>query len=40
MELRDIEPATSMPEFKRNPAAVLRHADNRPVAVLNHDKPV
>jgi len=29
----------SMSEFKRNPAAVLREAGNRPVAVLNHNKP-
>ena len=26
----------SMSEFKKNPAAVLREAKNRPVAVLNH----
>lgn len=29
----------SMSEFKRNPAAVLRAANNRPVAVLNHNRP-
>jgi antitoxin StbD len=29
----------SMSEFKKNPAAVLREADNKPVAVLNHNKP-
>ena len=29
----------SMSEFKKNPAAVLRVAANRPVAVLNHNKP-
>jgi antitoxin StbD len=29
----------SMSEFKKNPAAVLRQAGNRPVAVLNHNKP-
>lgn len=29
----------SMSEFKKNPAAVLREANNRPVAVLNHNKP-
>ena len=29
----------SMSEFKKNPAAVLREAANRPVAVLNHNKP-
>jgi antitoxin StbD len=30
--------AVSMSEFKRNPAAVLREAKHRPVAVLNHNK--
>ena len=29
----------SMSEFKKNPASVLREAHNRPVAVLNHNKP-
>ena len=29
----------SMSEFKKNPAAVLRQANSRPVAVLNHNKP-
>lgn len=28
----------SMSEFKKNPASVLREANNRPVAVLNHNK--
>jgi antitoxin StbD len=28
----------SMSDFKKNPAAVLREAGNRPVAVLNHNK--
>ena len=28
----------SMSEFKKNPAAVLRVAEGRPVAVLNHNK--
>ena len=28
----------SMSEFKKNPAAVLRKANNRPVAVLNHNR--
>lgn len=28
----------SMSEFKKNPAAVLRDAHSRPVAVLNHNK--
>ncbi len=31
--------AVSMSEFKRNPAAVMREAGHRPVAVLNHNKP-
>lgn len=30
--------AVSMSEFKKNPAAVLREAKNRPVAVLNHNR--
>lgn len=30
--------AVSMSEFKKNPAAVLREANRRPVAVLNHNK--
>ena len=30
--------AISMSEFKKNPAAVLREANHRPVAVLNHNK--
>jgi antitoxin StbD len=30
--------AVSMSEFKKNPAAVLREANNRPVAVLNHNR--
>jgi antitoxin StbD len=29
----------SMSEFKKNPAAVLRDAKSKPVAVLNHNKP-
>lgn len=28
----------SMSEFKKNPAAVLRNARSKPVAVLNHNK--
>jgi len=32
------ELTVSMSEFKRNPAAVLRGARNRPVAVLSHNK--
>jgi antitoxin StbD len=30
--------SVSMSEFKKNPAAVLREANNRPVAVLNHNR--
>lgn len=30
--------AVSMSEFKKNPAAVLRAAKQRPVAVLSHNK--
>ena len=30
--------AVSMSEFKKNPAAVLRQANHRPVAVLNHNR--
>ena len=37
-----VDQAVSMSEFKKNPAAVLRQAAGRPVAVLNqkslHDK--
>jgi antitoxin StbD len=29
----------SMSEFKRNPAQVLRAAGEKPVAVLNHNRP-
>jgi antitoxin StbD len=29
----------SMSDFKRNPAQVLRTAGNKPVAVLNHNRP-
>ena len=29
----------SMTEFKKNPAQVLRTAGERPVAVLNHNRP-
>ena len=29
----------SMSEFKRNPAQVLRSAGEKPVAVLNHNRP-
>jgi len=33
-----VEQAVSMSEFKKNPAAVLRQAQGRPVAVLNHNR--
>jgi antitoxin StbD len=33
------ELAARMSEFKKNSAAVLREARNRPVAVLNHNRP-
>ena len=36
MILADV--TVSMSEFKKNPAAILREANNRPVAVLNHNK--
>jgi antitoxin StbD len=29
----------SMSEFKKNPARVLRNAGEKPVAVLNHNRP-
>ena len=29
----------SMSEFKKNPAQILRSAGERPVAVLNHNRP-
>jgi len=29
----------SMSEFKKNPAHVLRVAEDKPVAVLNHNRP-
>ena len=31
--------SVSMSEFKRNPAQVLRSAGEKPVAVLNHNRP-
>ncbi|GHD81179.1 type II toxin-antitoxin system Phd/YefM family antitoxin [Vogesella fluminis] len=30
--------AVSMSEFKKNPSSILREAQHRPVAVLNHNK--
>jgi antitoxin StbD len=38
METLMTNQTVSMSEFKRNPAAVLKSANNRPVAVLNHNK--
>ena len=38
MEIILADIAVSMSEFKRNPAAVLRDARQRPVAVLNHNR--
>ncbi|NDA99928.1 MAG: antitoxin [Betaproteobacteria bacterium] len=38
MEALYADVTISMSEFKKNPAAVLREAKNRPVAVLNHNK--
>lgn len=31
--------SVSMSEFKKNPAQVLRTAGDKPVAVLNHNRP-
>jgi antitoxin StbD len=31
--------SVSMTDFKRNPAEVVRRAGQKPVAVLNHNKP-
>lgn len=39
MQLLYTDRTVSMSDFKKNPAAVLRAADRRPVAVLNHNKP-
>jgi PHD/YefM family antitoxin component YafN of YafNO toxin-antitoxin module len=33
-----VDRAVSMSGFKKNPAAVLRQAQGRPVAVLNHNR--
>lgn len=38
MEVILADIAVSMSVFKMNPAAVLREANNRPVAVLNHNR--
>ena len=39
MEAIFAEYSVSMSEFKRNPAQVLRTAGEKPVAVLNHNRP-
>ena len=38
MEMIYSDVTISMSEFKKNPAAVLRNAKSKPVAVLNHNK--
>ncbi len=38
MEFIFSDVTVSMSEFKKNPAAVLRDAKSKPVAVLNHNK--
>jgi antitoxin StbD len=38
MEAIHADLSVSMSEFKKNPAAVLRAAKRRPVAVLNHNR--
>jgi antitoxin StbD len=38
MESIFAEMTVSMSDFKKNPAAVLRQAGGRPVAVLNHNR--
>ena len=39
MEAILAEVSVSISEFQKNPAAVLREAKHRPVAVLNHNRP-
>lgn len=39
MQMLYTDRTVSMSDFKKNPASVLRDADRRPVAVLNHNKP-
>ena len=39
MQMLYTDRTVSMSEFKKNPASVLRAAERRPVAVLNHNKP-
>ena len=39
MQLLFTDLTVSMSDFKKNPAKVLREAGQKPVAVLNHNKP-
>lgn len=39
METNFADYSISMSEFKKNPAQVLRTAGEKPVAVLNHNRP-
>lgn len=39
MDLIYADYSISMSEFKKNPAQVLRTAGEKPVAVLNHNRP-
>ena len=39
MEANFADYSISMSEFKKNPAQVLRTAGEKPVAVLNHNRP-
>lgn len=39
MELLYTNASVSISELKRNPTAVIDHAEGFPVAVLNHNKP-
>lgn len=39
MDLIYADLSISMSEFKKNPAQVLRAAGEKPVAVLNHNRP-
>jgi len=40
MEANYADYSISMSEFKKNPSQVLRTAGEKPVAVLNHNRPV
>jgi len=39
MQIMFTDRTVSMSDFKKNPAAVLRVADQHPVAVMSHNKP-